>query len=66
MRGRQEIREERGDEFPSFPDIAAMWYASYITTALHITLKIAKHPTVKNSSRLDVIILVVVHIYSII
>lgn len=35
------------DEFPDFPDIAAMWYASYITTALHIISKIAERPAVE-------------------
>lgn len=36
-----------GDTFPDFQDIAAMWHASCITTALHIILKTAEHPAVK-------------------
>lgn len=62
MKSRQEIKEEKGGEFPDFPDIAAMCYASCITAALHIILKMAEHPAlflwqvVQNSSIIHYIV----------
>lgn len=50
-------KEREGGEFSDFPDIAAMWCA-YSTTALHIICKDYTISSSRNSSRMDIIILV--------